>query len=254
MEPPRYPVTPLTQIDEVDVTQIKPEEFFNKYIARRIPVLLRGHLQDPSWHGEMMKDFDYLRRKSGEEIIKVETRGDASFAHEFGNGLETHMALNSFLTLIENGSEDLYMTTQKLPMSPEGEPDIVSPPMSRLIGDFPWQPALTGRLVVQNVNMWIGQSASGTSSGLHHDHHDNLYILLAGKKTFRLFSPAEAFNMYTTGQISRIHPNGRINYTSQPPTRADGADLRACKALKASERLERMAVDNEVLVSLFFFF
>ena len=36
------------------------------------------------------------------------------------------------------------------------------------------------------------RSAEGSSSGLHHDFHDNLYILLRGQKRFRLFSPADA--------------------------------------------------------------
>lgn len=35
-------------------------------------------------------------------------------------------------------------------------------------------------------NVWIGSSADGSSSGLHHDFHDNLYSLLRGRKRFRL--------------------------------------------------------------------
>ena len=35
-------------------------------------------------------------------------------------------------------------------------------------------------------------SAEGSTSGLHHDYHDNIYVLLRGHKTFRLYSPADA--------------------------------------------------------------
>ena len=56
---------------------------------------------------------------------------------------------------------------------------------------------------------------AGASSGLHHDYHDNLYILLRGRKRFRLYPPSEARNMYTHGQVQHVHPNGRIIYKNQ---------------------------------------
>ena len=62
------------------------------------------------------------------------------------------------------------------------------------------------------------------SSGLHHDYHDNLYVLLRGSKKITLYSPAYAEKMYTVGEISRVHPNGRINYVGQE-TLADGERL-----------------------------
>lgn len=63
----------------------------------------------------------------------------------------------------------------------------MSAPLDKLKGDFPLRPALAGALIPQNVNLWMGHSkkGAGSSSGLHHDFHDNLYLLLRGKKTFR---------------------------------------------------------------------
>ena len=55
----------------------------------------------------------------------------------------------------------------------------------------------------------------GTSSGLHHDYHDNLYIVLRGSKQFSLFPVSDAAQMYTHGSIERIHSNGRIVYKGQ---------------------------------------
>ena len=133
------------------------------------------------------------------------------------------------------------MTTQTLKFSPEGEPDIVSSPMIELVSCFPWRPKLMGHLIPQNINMWLGNSADGSSSGLHHDHHDNLYILLKGRKEFRLFSPNEASNMYTFGKIVHIHANGRINYSSQPRTRGDGADINSSRAFRASLLVDEIA-------------
>ena len=59
------------------------------------------------------------------------------------------------------------------------------------------------------------QICSGASSGLHHDFHDNLYILLRGRKRFRLYPPEQAKRMYTHGRIAKVHANGRIVYTDQ---------------------------------------
>lgn len=58
-------------------------------------------------------------------------------------------------------------------------------------------------------------SCVGSSSGLHHDYHDNLYVLIKGKKRFKLYDPKHAENMYTVGKISEIHKNGRIVYEGQ---------------------------------------
>ena len=60
---------------------------------------------------------------------------------------------------------------------------------------------------------------AGSSSGLHHDFHDNLYVLLRGRKRFVLYPPSSAGRMYTHGEIAQIFPNGRIQYKGQvwPP-------------------------------------
>lgn len=74
------------------------------------------------------------------------------------------------------------------------------------------------------MNIWIGKAKDGSSSGLHHDYHDNLYILLNGRKQFRLFSPNDAKKLYVRGKIHKIHSNGLISY-DELPTRSDGANM-----------------------------
>ena len=61
----------------------------------------------------------------------------------------------------------------------------------------------------------------GSSSGLHHDYEDNLYLLLAGKKRFRLFAPSDSHRLYPRGPLLLVHKNGRINYVGSE-TAADG--------------------------------
>jgi hypothetical protein len=40
------------------------------------------------------------------------------------------------------------------------------PPTNALRDDFPTAPKITGNLVLQQVNLWIGRSKDGASSGL----------------------------------------------------------------------------------------
>lgn len=70
-------------------------------------------------------------------------------------------------------------------------------------------------LVVHDLSPSNLSWTAGASSGLHHDFHDNLYILLRGRKRFRLYPPTDAPNMYTHGILKRIHSNGRIVYEGQ---------------------------------------
>lgn len=240
---PRFPTQeePLLQVDTVRASDIAPEAFFDRYVKNRIPVKLVGSITDARWNGHAWLDLAYLDRKCGHCLVKVERRCErGAFQTDFGNGLEQQVCFSEFLNAIRSGDESYYLTTQQLGYSPEGEPGIVSAPLTELDGEFPWRPSLTGNLITQNINIWIGSSSKGTCSGLHHDHHDNLYILLNGEKSFKLFSPAELPNMYVHGSIARIHPNGRINYSGQL-TRADGADVNSNRALRASMKLDQMA-------------
>lgn len=79
------------------------------------------------------------------------------------------------------------------------------------------------------VNLWIGSTprTEPTSSGLHHDYHDNLYILLRGQKRFTLFSPQDTLNLDTHGEIKTVFSNGYIQYegAEQDGRRADGARI-----------------------------
>ncbi|KAG8976367.1 hypothetical protein FRB93_013275 [Tulasnella sp. JGI-2019a] len=95
------------------------------------------------------------------------------------------------------------------------------PPTLALRNDFPVKPRLMGNLVLDQVNLWIGRSKDGSSSGLHHDFHDNLYCLLQGRKRFVLYPPSSSEHLYPNGKIDTVHSNGLISY-QHLPVRADG--------------------------------
>lgn len=41
------------------------------------------------------------------------------------------------------------------------------------------------------------------------------YVLLRGRKRFRLYAPQLASKMYTVGKVAKVHPNGRIVFKGQ---------------------------------------
>ncbi|CAM9496749.1 unnamed protein product, partial [Scytosiphon promiscuus] len=235
------------QVEKVRYADLTSDGFFKDFVAPRKPVVIDGHLAEAEgWRGDKWKN-EYLRDKAGDANVKVEFRGGAD--ERFGQGLEREMKFGDFLGELEGKSDLFYLTTQELGLDPTGRPALMSAPLDRLRDDFPLRPKLAGELVPQNVNLWMGHTKSGaSSSGLHHDFHDNLYVLLRGKKTFRLFSPADAHRMYLEGDLVKVHPNGRINYRGKE-TLADGSDPLADTAARAAELVDRAAMRAEKMAS-----
>ena len=88
----------------------------------------------------------------------------------------------------------------------------------------------------------MGASLEPSTSGLHHDFHDNWYLLFAGSKTFRLYSPADYSFMQLYGKVDCIHSNGLISYESYP-LRANGVPL---SVLETSKEIHEL-MDDYVL-------
>lgn len=219
----------------VDAATVLPEAFFRRFVARRCPCILQGSLPEiegraPGW---------WAPPRARQLEVQVEVRDGP--ADRFGRGRKRAMR---FGELLDADSPNYYLTTQDVP---DGQ--LCAPPLSALEQprELPTRPALLGTLVPQSINLWLGRSAALASSGLHHDFHDNLYVLLRGRKHFRLFSPADAAWMYTHGELARVHANGRINYVGHESTSADGrtaADA-AAEALRAAKRAQR-ATEREL--------
>lgn len=147
---------------------------------------------------------------------------------------------------------------------PEVDLDFsLPPPTDALSPFFPLPtPKLMGGLVLQQCNLWLGNGATGKSSGLHHDFHDNLYLLLSGRKRFLIWPPSAHRWLEPHGQVRRVHPNGFIEYAipGQPSLRADGLTerealqwlIRARKraALDADERAAKLSGEGRKRIAL----
>ncbi|KAH3678941.1 hypothetical protein WICPIJ_008769 [Wickerhamomyces pijperi] len=155
--------------------------------------------------------------------------------------------------------------------------ELIQKPLSNayLNNNLPLKPTLFTKLTTQQINIWIGSTKSkdgktpsldlsnieidqskqdlglgrkmvgeGISSGLHHDHADNLYVPLMGHKRFTIFSPKDTSNLYTVGNVNKVYPSGIIDYKndSQAPF---WRELRGDSAIKTE--VNKWKLDNEDL-------
>ncbi|RKO91894.1 cupin-like domain-containing protein [Blyttiomyces helicus] len=244
----------------LDSPKATPKALFASHISTRTPCILlppktkscQSSLPTPAaspW------TLAALRAHAGSTPLKIERKSPAG---SFGSGApRTMMPLADFLDRLEAGETDLYLTTQYggeegVQEGPERAfLEYCQPPLAQLAGLFEHRPAVLGNLVPQQVNLWIGavppNSPHGTSSGLHHDFQDNLYVLLKGRKRFTLFSPRDAPHLHLHGTLTRVHPNGVPNYEGSGYVRSDGApadDVAEWRVAEAERRLEEAERDG----------
>ena len=217
----------------VEPASLSAHDMWERYIAPRKPVVLNGLLDDPQWRGTSWTDLAHLRQQAGDAVVRVEPVHPQDDC--FGTATpRTTMTFAEYLdTLQHDTAGKYYLTTQYELDEPPASDDLdagpgldtlLPTPTHRLLPDFPLHPRLLGRLVLQQCNLWLGNSHQPKSSGLHHDFHDNLYILLSGHKRFVLFPPSAHDTLALRGSVQRVHPNGLIVYEDPGRIRADGLD------------------------------
>ncbi|KAA8495831.1 JmjC domain-containing protein 4 [Porphyridium purpureum] len=184
---------------------------------------------------------------ANERTLQLEQRSDTDERFGLGRKVASRISLNDFLDIMEgrlNAHSELtrsniYMTTQYEDEEEDDDDDIddeaclmrnpFMPPLLAIQDKLPARPPIIGKLVPWSINLWCGyapMSSRPSSSGLHHDAHDNLFILLHGKKTFALLSPERVLEVLMYGSVEHVMPNGRIVYKSAShiQVRQDGMD------------------------------
>ena len=238
------PDTPNEAIERVSAS-ISAEDFYLRFIQTRKPCILTELPEDEDFtlvqavnpdSGKTLADLLCRLEEFAETVVKVEQRRSKTLTFGTGELPKLKMTMYELVEALRGPKrEQLYLTTQykeehevQKPSNKKMEKyesflpeptieDLLPSPIPALIPYIPLIPDIARNLVPQQVNMWMGASKSGTSSGLHHDYHDNIYILLQGRKRFTLFPPSDASLLYVHGDIYRVHSNGLITY-SQIPT------------------------------------
>lgn len=230
--------TSTWKLDRVS-PDIDPHTFWKRFVRARKPCIVEGPPSDAAWAGTRWTDA-YLKKKAGTAEVQVEVRDDA--ADSFGKDRKVPMQFGTFVSHLQKGSGIHYLTTQPVPEDEDGTTQLCASPVRELMGDFPTRPALLGHLVPWQYNMWMGNNKAGSSSGLHHDFHDNLYVLLRGHKRFRLACPASVHYLDMAGKVRQVHANGLINYKGCV-TRQDGAHPDSVREARARRRLAEVETE-----------
>ena len=88
-------------------------------------------------------------------------------SHQFGTDVERiEMPFRDFLTSLRNeDGHHHYLTTQYAEQDSDAQ-TVLPPPTDSLVGDYPLVPRIMGNLFLQQVNLWLGKSREGSTSGL----------------------------------------------------------------------------------------
>ena len=231
-------------------SSISAIDMWTNYIKNRKPVVLDGFPDDPEWRGERWTDLAYLRDVSGDASVKVEPIHPEFKC--FGTSMPRKtMKFGQFLDLVQDAKQAgrYYLTTQYEENRDDSESDdnewpsldpILPSPTHTLKSDLPMRPRILGDLVLQQCNFWVGSGMEPKSSGLHHDFHDNLYILLSGHKRFVLFPPDAYPYLHLRGHVEQIHKNGLLVYEEAGRIRPDGLDVLDAAHWRLASRSHQM--------------
>ena len=273
-EPDRTRVKELLLKD----AEANPTAFRNEIIRTRTPVKLIGGFAETEFECAREWSNDFLRERCREEretvIVEVADDDDETDdgTQRFGKGSRERMQFDQFLSAFEGGDHSKYLSASNGERfdTHDGRPEILSSPLKSFVNPFmlfgnelrrkqwsnekrerdltavdgegkvPLRPKLMSWSAVSTVNLWMGRGTRGeTSSGLHHDFHDNLYVLVRGFKRFELYAPSECEKMYLKGQVKRVYENGMICYDDETPSFGKDFEMAKERVEREEKRLEK---------------
>lgn len=220
------------QLARVRAKDVSSRTFFEKFVKTRTPCVI---VEDPLvavLQGQCAEAK--LLASCGEAVVRVEQKSGEG-KQSYGRGEQKFMKFAEFMQALQSEEHPYYLTTQ--PLTAE------HPLISTL---EPPEPSCLSTLVSWQKNLWLGSGTEGkqTHSGLHHDFHDNLYVLLQGQKHFTLMDPSVIAQLPMYGQLQSQYSNGVCVYQKDPFLNADGTDAEQV-AQESMKRMEDLLVRAE---------
>ncbi|KAF4714517.1 inositol hexakisphosphate kinase 3, partial [Perkinsus olseni] len=230
--------TTLGEVSQITLDDDACSTFWKDYIAERKPCVVRGGGKE---YIKLMSNAAMMR-VAGDEVVTAEERKDESDSFgktDWSDDKRLHIPFKDFIKRVSTSK--VYMTTQDIPISQNdgGPTEKMGPHIQKLIDNnlIPLNPPMLKdtNLTQYQVNMWFGHAKDGSTTGLHHDYHDNVYMLLRGRKVFRIYSPDAIAKGLDTNGVAALNdtvvvlPNGLICYDCRPlsgggySVREDGA-------------------------------
>ncbi|KAF3891040.1 cupin-like domain-containing protein [Tolypothrix bouteillei VB521301] len=182
-----YNIThPILRIDIADLT---PKIFFEKYRKTSTPVIITGLLKDESdW------TLDYLCEKLGNQKFVFRNYGSARYKQDkrnwksIGSGVDLQiMSFSEFAELMRSGKareNDINLGKHPLKNTPLADNLSLTS-----IGE-----KLGLKKSVTHLNIYV--NPAGHSSGLHYDSVDGTLMQMHGSKKVVLFPPSQTNNLY----------------------------------------------------------
>ena len=229
-----------------------PQDFYETYVHRRKPVVFKKSWSQLQGKSQVrIPTLDTLASiVDSKAIVEANQRLDCMTSFSPQHSKVVQLEFGDFVSKLKSTSPSFYMTTQTLPVNDEGRPELHTTPMTELIeaSHCILRPSILGNLIPVTYNLWIGATAPNTetSSGLHHDYHDNLYCIWDGCKTLQL-APPEFIGkgVITQGTLLKLHDNGRIVYEEQ--VRNDRGMIRPDGALEEIEIILQLQIRQQDL-------
>ncbi|KAJ3186055.1 JmjC domain-containing protein 7 [Gaertneriomyces sp. JEL0708] len=164
----------------------------------------------------------YLEQILGDTEITVAVTpnglADAVTHGHFVLPYELKMRLSELLDKFKQAGDDSTMSSWKPGEASEpvyyvqSQNNNMHEDFKTLLRDVPQDISFASEALGQKpdaVNFWLGSGRATTS--LHKDHYENLYVVVAGTKTFTLIPPTESFCLqeqpYPTAQYTPNVPN-----------------------------------------------
>lgn len=189
--------TLLLPIKRVNVSSLTPEEFFEQYQRKGIPVIINGLLnREPDW------DLNYLCQQLRNQEFPIRYYGRERYNQDkrkwtsSGSGVDARtMPFCEYAELLKNGEayeQDAYLARCSLQHTPLAD-------ASTLRDAEEW---LKLRLPATALNLWVGPG--GHTSCLHYDPMDSVLMQLHGAKKILLFPPCQTYNLYPIPVLKQL--------------------------------------------------
>lgn len=154
---------------------ISPQDFADKYVLQRKPIVLRGVVKE--WPAYKLWTDEYLSEKYGDMELRIEGKKEKHSGIPKGDVCLGRDRLKTFLSQYKNGANKYVVSELPTPMWGD-----VKLPGCASCGDF-----------VHNfveIDVWMnsdtGKKGKGGSSIIHKDAFNTINCVLRGKKEWKL--------------------------------------------------------------------
>ncbi|XP_018336639.1 jmjC domain-containing protein 7-like [Agrilus planipennis] len=191
-------------------------EFYRDYVAKGIPLLLKGACQN--WNSTLKWSMDYFMKALPEKIVRVDvtpngladgiaTRNkDGKEEDFFMLPEEQKMTMKEFIENLQNPKDNYVCYIQSQNSNFYTDYDELHTDIDLTVD---WADRLFDK-VPDAINFWMGDSRAVTS--MHKDPYENVYFVIDGYKDFILIPPTELpfvpYEQYPIGQYKNVTPAG----------------------------------------------